>query len=138
MTEIHVWINAAYLVAPAPETKDAPREDWARYYIAQALGAHAAIRDQLPTIPSNPERGSRPEIGLLSLLATASTTAAIALLWDLSPDGVSRQIWELTPELGALNGEYVDWLAEQSAALGINPAQLYPWFDAADFEVAAR
>lgn len=135
MTDIREWLNAAEKLAPPPADKNASRKDWARHYAALALAAHAAFRDQLPTIPRNPEPGSRPELGYLSLIATSSTAAAVALL--VKPK-VARKLWNLTPELGALNGEYVDWLAERLAELGINPVDLYPWFSPGDFEVVPR
>ena len=75
--------------------------------------------------------GSRPDIGYLMQTAVAATAAACAATWG--GNQLAAELWDLTPEAGALNGEYVDWLAEQCDTCGINPADLYPWFTAADF-----
>lgn len=140
MTEIYEWLNAAEEIAPTPTTPDATREDWARHYAALGLAAHAAFRDQLPRIPIGPRdpasAGSMPELGYLSHIASAATAAVCGLLTTQAD--LPEVIWNFTPEQGALNGEYIDYLAETLAWLGINPAKVYPWFDAGDFEVAAK
>lgn len=136
MTEIYDWLNMAETIAPAPTERAGHREDWARHFAALGLAAHAAFRDQMPTIPRNPVMGSRPELGPLILLAVSATAAACALLTPA--EQVADKLWNLTPELGALNGEYEYWLAKTLASLGVNPADLYPWFNSADFEVVPR
>ena len=130
-TKIYDAFAAADKVAPQPD-RGATGQVWGRHYAALALAAHTAFRVSLPTIGSNPEPGSRPDLGLICAVATSSTAAAVALL---SPPLVAPDlIWNLTPEAGALNGEYVDWLAERCDQFGINPAALYRWYSGADFD----
>lgn len=120
-----------YLVGdPAPLTSA-----WDRHYAALALAAHAAFREELATIPEDPEPGSRPELSYLMAIATSATAAVIALG---RPARVYDELWDLTPECGALNGEYIDFLADVLDRHGINPADIYRWFNAADFESVSR
>ncbi|GAA4439560.1 hypothetical protein [Phytohabitans houttuyneae] len=118
-------------VAPRPDSRDVPASDWARHHAALALAAHGVAREAVAGLPPNPGKGSRPDLGYLTALAVSSTAAAAALLGD--PAEISKLLWELTPEAGNLNGEDVDWLADNLDGLGVNPADLYRWFDAADF-----
>ena len=118
-------------VAPSPDVREAATSDWARHYAALALAAHGVARAAVAGLPPNPGKGSRPDIGYLTAIAVSATAAAAALLGD--PAEVSKLLWELTPEAGNLNGEDVDWLADNLDGLGVNPADLYRWFNAADF-----
>lgn len=122
-------------LAPRPESREADSTDWARHYAALALGAHGVAREAVGGLPPNPGKGSRPDIGSLTTIAVSATAAAAALLGD--PEEVAKLLWELTPEAGNLNGEDVDWLADNLDGLGVNPADLYRWFDAADFNSAS-
>jgi hypothetical protein len=126
---------AADRLAPVPETREeATAEVWLRHYAAQAMAAHAEFRSALPSIDSPP--ASRPELGYLVTIAVASTVAAVAL--STPPATAASLIWDLTPEAGALNGEYVDWLADLLDHLGINPADIDHHFEAADFNSVSR
>lgn len=129
--EIHPAFFTAERLAPEPASREtATVEAWTRHYAALALAAHSAFDAATHTVPSNPEPGSRPDIGYLITIAVASTAAACALNHSAT---VAHDLWDLTPEAGALNGEYVDWLAETLDLLGVNPADLYPAFNGADF-----
>ncbi len=132
-TSTETPFKAAKRLAPQPESRTAPVSDWARHFAAHALAAHAEFREQLFGLPPNPGPGSRPELGYLSAMAISSTAAAAALMTSDAPS----LLWDLTPELGALNGEYVDWLADMLAGLGVNPAHIYRWYDEADFAITA-
>ncbi|MFE9955854.1 hypothetical protein [Micromonospora sp. NPDC005299] len=135
-------INTANRIAPAPATEDdATRDAWVRHYAAQALACWATFRREIRNLTPNPEPGSRPDIGYLALAAVASTAAAAALIEDPDPvllmdaPNVTALIWELTPELGALNGEYEDWLTEVLVRYGVNPGEIDPDLDPRDFNV---
>jgi hypothetical protein len=129
------YLNAANRLAPEPETRAAATpEAWVRHYAALALAAHAAFRSTLPGLGPGAVPVTGPDLGYLMGIATSALAAVCAL--TLGPAMAARRIWDLTPELGSLNGQEVDWLAELLADLGINPADLYPWFDADDFPVA--
>lgn len=130
-TKIFEPFTAAEKVAPEPGGPDASRTDWARHYAAFGLAAHAAFRIALKT-----NRDSGPELGMLTAIGTSSLAAAVALL--TAPDEAAELIWNLTPEAGALNGEYVDWLAETLDLLGVNPADIEPHFSSADFSSPTR
>lgn len=132
MSTDHAFV-AASRVAPEPtERSEATVTAWRRHYAAQALAAHVEFRRVLPPLGAAPgEPGSRPELGYLIAIAVASTTAAIAL--SVPADEAAGLIWDLTPEAGALNGEYLEWLAGQLDDLGINPADIDPAYDGADF-----
>lgn len=118
-------------VAPLPNDPDASREEWARHYAATALAAHVAFLAVLKTVPERPEPGSRPTLGHMAAIMTSAAAAACALV--TAPEKVARWLWNLTPELGALNGEYIDWLAETLDNFGVNPADIDPAFNPADF-----
>lgn len=127
MTDVQPYdlLNRADELAPVPDGPSASSADWARHYAAQAMAAHAAFRVSEQT-----------DLGYLVMLGVAATAAVIAL--KESPSDVPRLLWELSPEAGALNGEWIDYLADALEAHGINPADLYPWFDAKDFTAPAR
>ncbi len=125
----------AAALAPQPE-QDGTVQDWIRHLAAEALAAHTVFRSMLPRISSTPVPGSRPELGYIIGLAVASTSAAVAL--TTPTDKVARKLWNLTPEAGALNGEYLDWLVSTLDRLGINPADIDPAYSAADFQSPSR
>lgn len=130
--ETHPAFAAAERLAPEPTSREtATAETWTQHYAALALAAHAAFDAATRTIPSDPEPGSRPDLGYLITIAVASTATAVAL--TATPDEVAHALWDFTPEAGALNGEYVQWLADTLDELGVNPADLYPAFNGADF-----
>lgn len=117
---VHPAFTAAERLAPEPQRRgDATRDQWIRVHAANALAAHTAFRAALKTLPPNPERGSRPDLGYLILIATSATAAVCAM--TSRPDRFSDDLWALTPEAGALNGEYIDFLATMLDAYGINP-----------------
>lgn len=129
---VHPAFATAERLAPEPASRDtATVEAWTRHYAALALAAHSAFDAALRTVPRDPEPGSRPDIGYLIAIAVASTATAVAL--TATPNEVAHTLWDFTPEAGALNGEYVAWLAETLDGLGVNPADLYPAFNGDDF-----
>lgn len=134
MTTNHDPFDTAHRLAPTPTRPDqATRANWIRHYAAQALAAHVAFHTALRTIPRNPEPNSRPDLGHLIAIAVASTTAAAALA---DPGNAPDLIWDLTPEAGALNGEYLDWLDDTLTVHGINPADIDPDLDRVGFTTA--
>jgi hypothetical protein len=128
MTEPTDFLNRADELAPSPDNPHARPTDWVRHYAAQAMAANAAFRVAERTSPG-------PALGYLSALEVASTHAAMAI--D-SHSWTTRDLWEVTPEGGALNGEWMDYLAEVLVKHDINPADLYPWYRASDFPVPLR
>ncbi|MGN9802039.1 hypothetical protein [Micromonospora sp. L32] len=130
-TTVESPINAAERIAPAPATReDATRGPWVRHYAAQALACWATFRTEIRNLTPNPEPGSRPDLGYLALAAVSSTTAVVALT---QPIDAPSLIWDLTPEAGALNGEYEDWLTDVLVRYGINPGHIDPDLNPADF-----
>ncbi len=123
------FLNRAEDLAPTP-TEGADPRDWVRHFAAQAMAAHAAFRISERTEPAG------PHLGYLALLGTAALAASVAL--EAPSETAARVIWELTPEAGALNGEWIDHLAATLDAHDINPADLYPWYAAEDFTSPAR
>ncbi len=131
-------ILAAERLAPPPDTEaESTRGVWYRYHLAHAFAAYVAFHNTLPTVGRNTEPGSRPELGYLSGMAVASTHAAALLQPDGDPwTSAGATMWHLTPELGALNGEYYDWLMDRLDEAGINPADIDHRLTAADFRSA--
>jgi len=124
-------INAAERIAPTPATRDdATRHAWVRHYAAQALACWATFRHEIRSLTPNPSPGSRPDLGYLALAAVSSTTAAVALMGSLDAPWL---IWDLTPEAGALNGEYEVWLTDVLVRYGVNPGHIDPDLNPADF-----
>lgn len=129
-------IDAADRIAPAPTSRDgANRTTWVKHYAAQALALYATARAEFRTLQPNPEAGSRPDLGYLMLAAVSSTTAVAALI---DPADAPKLIWDLTPEAGALNGEWEEWLTDVLVRHGINPADVDPDLDPADLADAVR
>lgn len=129
MTQPTDFLNRAEELAPTPEDGEDPRE-WVRHFAAQAMAAYAAFRISERVEPAG------PHLGYLALLGTAAMAASVSL--EAPNETAARVIWELTPEAGALNGEWIDHLADTLEAHDINPADLYPWFEAKDFTAPAR
>lgn len=119
----HPAFHAAHRVAPLPESaEDATTSTWTRHYAALAFAAHAAFYDAMKT-PS-------PELDTLITIAVTATAAARSIG---GPPDIGEELWNLTPELGALNGEYEHWLIETLDNLGVNPADIDPRYNGADF-----
>lgn len=133
-TEAHAAaFAAAERLAPAPsKPADSTPEAWIRHFAATGLAAHVAFRAALPTLKPDSEPGSRPELGYLVGMAVYATSAAAALSAD-SPAEAAELIYNLTPEAGALNGEWEDWLDETLAAHGINAADIDPDLNPSDY-----
>ncbi len=120
----HPAFAAAERLAPLPDSREnATIFAWTRHYAGLALAAHAAFYDASET--------PGPELGWLMTLAVSATAAARAVSSPLA--GVGQELWDLTPELGALNGEYEEWLVETLDNLGVNPADIDPRYNADDF-----
>ncbi len=130
LTPFHV----AERLAPVPG-ETGTRDDWVRYHAAQALAAWTVFDRDVRFFVGHSTQGSRPEIGYLSALGVASTHAAVAL--D-NPDGPPRELWALTPEAGALNGEWEEYVVERLDELGVNPADINGEYIAADFNSPSR
>ncbi len=124
----HPAFAAAHRLAPLPTTRDeATQTVWVRHYTALAMAAHTAFRDAIAVRSTGP----RPELGYLMYIANSAAAAAVALI-EVS-GGAPHRIWDLTPELGSLNGECVDWLAHMLDLCGVNPADIEPLYNAGDF-----
>jgi hypothetical protein len=130
--------DVANQLAPEPLTRDdATAQKWSTHYAARALAAHSAFRAATRSAFTSGQPASRPDFGYLTEIATAATAAAIA--FDTGDrHEAADELWDYTPELGALNGEYIDWLADALVDAGINPADLHPWYSAADFNPPSR
>lgn len=128
--------DAADRLAPVPATReDATKHAWVRYYAAQALAALAVLNAECRDLPPKPKPGSRPDIGYLGMLAQSSMAAALAFLGPLNAPGL---LWDLTPELGALNGEWEEWLTDALVRYGVNPGHIDPAYNASDFAGAVQ
>ncbi len=127
--------TAAHRLAPVPG-EHATTDDWVRHYAAQALAAWTVFDRETRFLIGHPTQGDRPEIGYLSMLGVAATSAAVALT---APKGLApRLLWELTPEMGALNGEWEEWVTETLDRLGVNPADINDEYVAGDFRSPSR
>jgi hypothetical protein len=134
----HPVFAVAERLAPEPKTREeATPELWVRHYAAAALAAYVAFYAEVSGVlgldPASEPPASQPnrDIGPLITISIAYTSAAAAL--HTSRSEVGGILYDLTPELGCLNGENVDWLASTLDELGINPADLFPAYNAADF-----
>lgn len=127
----HPAFAAAERLGPVPVSREqATPEAWVRRYIALSMAAFTAfeseVRDIRPGVP-----GSRPELGYLVTLAVSAMSAACAL--TVGRPAVAEELWWLTPEAGALNGEWEEWLTATLDEHGINPADIEPRYTAGDF-----
>lgn len=137
VAKVESLFDAAAKVAPAPETREgANRETWVKYYAAVALAAYATFRAEIRTLTPRPAPGSRPDLGYLMEAATSATAAAAALTDQT--DYAPKLIWDLTPESGAFNGEWEEWLADVLVRRGINPGHIDPDLNPDDFTEAVR
>ncbi len=128
--------NAADRLAPVPESRDgATMHAWVRRYAAQALAALTVLNAECRDLPPNPVPGSRPDIGYLGMLAQSSMAAAVAFLGPLDAPTL---LWDLTPEMGALNGEWEEWLVDVLVRYGVNPGHIDPAYNAEDFAEAVQ
>ncbi len=149
------YLNAAQMLVPAPaDISQATIEAWLRYHAVLALGAHAAARSCIenisrqrtvfssPTLTVKIEAGvGEPvpvpdSVGLYLLLADSSTAAACVLATRINDDALARTLFELSTGQGHQDGMEVDWLAKLVDGFGVNPADVYPWFDGDDFTSA--
>lgn len=122
--------EVAETLAPLPE-RDAAPDQWARHFLALSFAAYADLYRTVRELPRLPRPGSRPDIGHLSVLGHTALAAAVALTH--TEDSAGPAIWDLTPEAGALNGEWEEWLVKQLDLRGINPADINPAYEAGDF-----
>lgn len=132
------FLNRAHELAPTPG-EDGTRDDWIRCYAAQALAAFAGFYQ----VTHEVRRGdSRPEIGYLALIGHTSVSACIALDHASSDHAsavdVSLALWEHTPEGGALNGEWEQYIIDTLDRLGVNPADIDDRYDARHFTSPSR
>lgn len=126
-------LNVADQLAPIPESREkATKEDWIRHYAATALAAQVEFNRAL-RLPL----GLRPDPGLIAALGVAANAVVCALLAE-SVDELPGDLWDLTPEYGALNGEWYDSAANVLDNHGINPAQIDPALRAVDFASEVR
>jgi hypothetical protein len=133
----HAAFLAAERLAPGPTSRDeATTEGWSRHFAALGLAACVAFYDALPLLGSKPLPGSRPELGYFAMVSASATAATVAL--TAAREDVTGLIWDLTPEAGALNGEWVEWLTETLDRLGVNPADIDHRLAAADFASTSR
>lgn len=136
-TLAHAPLAVAERLAPVPATREeATCDAWVRHHAAQGLAAFAAFNGEIRGLISHQERLSRPELGYLVGLGVASMHAAYALCAS-ALDRPGR-LWDLTPEAGALNGEWEEWLAAICDRFGVNPADINPQYNAADFKSPPR
>lgn len=124
----HNPFAAAEALAPVPATREQATADaWARHYAALALAAWTVFHRAVSS--TDMPEDSRPDLDLLSGLAVAATAATHKLAYPDAPD----DLWDITPEAGALNSEPEEWLVEVLDAHGINPADIDPRYSAGDF-----
>ena len=122
MTDPYDLLNRAHELAPMPTSPDAPHQDWTAHYAAIATAALAGFRLA--------ERTS-PDLGYLIQIHISSSAAVILLSAENQADALAM-ISELLVDTGT-SEEMLTILTNILDAHGINPADLYPWFEAADF-----
>ena len=128
----HDAFTAAARLAPLPTDRyTATTADWIRYYAAQALAAFSTFHTEVAELTPSTEPGSRPDIGYLAVLGHTSVAAAVAL--ETPTAFAATLLWDLTPEQGALNGEWEEWVADALERHGVNPAAIDPRYRAGDF-----
>jgi hypothetical protein len=126
------FLNRAHELAPTPG-EHGTRDDWMRHYVAQALAAFAGFY----VVTHDVQRGdSRPEIGYLAIIGHTSVAAVLGL--DAPADELTRVLWEHTPEGGALNGEWEQYIVDTLDRLGVNPADIDGRYVAGDFTSPSR
>lgn len=123
-------------LAPIPD-EHGTVDDWVRHHAAQALAAWTVFDREVRFYVGHPTQGDHPEIGYLSMLGVASTHAAVALS-SVHRGPIATELYDLTPEMGALNGEWEEWLTDRLDALGINPADINDEYIAGDFRSPSR
>lgn len=120
-------MNLATRLAPVPESADAPVAEWIRHHAASGLAAHVAFQSEL--------KAPSPTLGLLAKISVYAAHAIALLVEETDGEGdVSRLLYDLTPEAGALNGEWVEFLTDALDKYGINPADIDPDLNPADFK----
>ncbi|GAA0550083.1 hypothetical protein GCM10010172_35200 [Paractinoplanes ferrugineus] len=129
MTTPSDLLNRAADLAPVPDGDTDNTAPWVRHYAATAMAAWAAFRLAERTDPG-------PQLGFLALLGTAATAVITAL--SVTSEDAPRALWELNADGGEMNGESIEHLADVLEHHGINPADLYPWFEAGDFTAPTR
>ncbi|MET0415812.1 MAG: hypothetical protein ABW022_07305 [Actinoplanes sp.] len=124
--------STAYRLAPVPAV-DGTTEDWVRHHAAQSFAAWAQFR-----LDARRPAGDRNvDLGLLASLGVASLHAAIALS-SIHRGPIPQELYDLTPEAGALNGEWEEWLTDTLDRLGVNPADINNEYVAAAFRSPSR
>ncbi len=140
----HNPFHAAQRLAPEPGNRDdATVEAWIRHWAARAAAANVAFRRALPSITATRDVAgqivARPELGYLAELGTAATAVVIALNNHENYErGIATALWDLYPELGALNGEWTGYIDDVLDQHGINPADIDPDLAAEDFKSPSR
>ncbi len=133
----HNPLTVAERLAPVPATREeATAYAWVRHHAAAGLAAFTMFDRGLHALTPNPEKGPRPDLGYLVALGVASMHAAYAV--DAPGLPLPGEMWDLTPEAGALNGEWEEWLAETLDRYGINPADINPAYNSADFNSSTQ
>ena len=127
-------LNIAATLAPVPDRENASKATWVRHYAATAFAAYAQCHHEISGLPPHPAEGSRPDLGYLAALGNAAFAAA----YLLANPGDTAGLWEYTPEQGALNGEWEEWLADTLDEHGINPADIDPRYNSGDFRSPMR
>lgn len=128
--------KVAARLAPVP-SESGTVEDWVRHHTAHALAAWTVFDRETKFLHGHPTHGGRPEIGYLAALGVASTHAAVALS-SVHRGPIATELYDLTPEAGALNGEWEEWLTDALDRLGINPADINDEYVASDFASPSR
>lgn len=122
-------LAVAELLAPVPTSRDsATHDDWLRHYAATALAAHATFLREMRHIPK--DGPGRPELGYLAALSATAVGAVVALTEE---HDVAGYLYDATPGYGANNGEDMERITAVLDRLGINPADIDPRYQLADF-----
>lgn len=133
----HNPFAVAERLAPVPATREqATYAAWIRHHAAVGLAAFTEFQRAMFARLDNPTAEPAPHLGYLTALGVAAMHAAVALAGDRSD--TPERLWDLTPEAGALNGEWEDWLVKVLDQIGINPADINPDYNAADFRSPVR